>query len=173
MKLKQFVLALCLLPLTTLAQEKQATRVRLSLLLPELQIEMQTGISSSLKVGVGILPVGEYQSTNGQETKNTLETLVNINLAPRFFTTRKRRQEMGKTMDYFSGGYVGIPLHLYGNQGYSLGVIYGTQGMLGQKKLFFYNFGVGLGYMDIDLKKNEDLKGADIVGAFGFGFRLK
>ena len=173
MKLKALIVAICLLPLTVLAQEKQDTRVWLSLFMPELRVEMQTGASSSLKTGVGLFFVGEYQSVNGETTKNTLESIVHINAEPRFFTTRKKRKTTNKTIDYFSGGYVGVPFHLYGSQGFSIGATYGTQGTLGQKHAFFYNFGIGLGYIDLELEKNPDLKGGDLIGTFGFGFRLK
>ncbi len=170
------MLILCLgfLSLTAFAQEeKQKTSVRLGLLFPELIVEMQNAEASSFKMGVGIMLAGEYRSENGETTKNTIETITHFNFEPRFFVSRKRRLAMNKSIDNFSGGYIGIPATVYLSKGYSVGALYGTQGTLGRRKDFFYNLGIGVGYVNIELEQNDDIQGADLLTEATIGFRLK
>lgn len=174
MKLKHLILGLGLLPATLFAQENiQETRVSLSFIIPQLRIETQIAEITSLKFGVGYMPVGEYENVNGEVTKNTIESLISVSIEPRFYVSRKRRLEMAKSTNYFSGGYIGIPASMYVSKGFSFGALYGTQGMFGSSKLFFYNVGIGLGYINIELEKNKDLQGADFISEIALGIRLK
>lgn len=174
MKLKFITLLLVLLPATLLAQyEKQDTRVNLSFLMPELRIETQIGEITSLKSGIGFIPIGTYTNTNGKTTENTLEYLVSLSVEPRFYVSRERRMSLGKSYNYFSGGYVGIPAYLFVGKGFSLGALYGTQGMFRNSNTFFYNLGIGLGYVDIESEKNNDYRKGNIISEFAIGIRLK
>lgn len=174
MKLKHFILVLGLLPATLFAQKNtQETRINLSFILPELRIETQIAEITSLKLGVGYMPIGEYEQVNGKVTKNTIESLISISVEPRFYVSTKRRLDMGKSTDYFSGGYIGIPVSMFVSKGFAFGALYGTQGMLGNSKVFFYNVGIGFGYVKLDLEKAKDIQGADIMSEIALGIRLK
>lgn len=149
------------------------SKVWLSLLLPELRIEVANTEKITSTVGLGYLWTGEYESINGVETKNTIEGLPFISAMPKYRTTIDRRQNLGKTLDNFSGGYVALPIHYYLSKGYQLGLVYGTQGTWGRTALFFYNFNIGLGYSNVDLEKNKDIEGVGLAGGFNIGIRLK
>ncbi|MGB0884016.1 MAG: hypothetical protein ACPG4W_07015 [Flavobacteriales bacterium] len=164
-----------LLPLTSFAQQRANTesRIWLSILNPSLRIEMPIADEWSMNAGASILFAGEYEKVNGVETKNTIESLPAITLEARYFTTRAKRSEMGKTTDYFSGGYLGIPLNLYVGKGFSFGALYGVQGVNRRTSRFFYNLAIGLEYTDIEFDKNDPKQGVFLGSTLGLGVRLK
>lgn len=153
------------------AQQRSTTKsdLKLSLLAPELIYEMEIGKAASLKLGIGYGLIGEYSNNNGQVTKNTLQSHAVIQAMPRIFTTRTKRMRMGKNIDHFSGGYVAFPLDYRIGIGYSVGVVYGTQGMLGSSK-WFYDLFIGLGYADLDLEKSSNVTGAYLPNGVSLGF---
>lgn len=163
--------------LSTFAQKKysikQDTRIWLSLLVPSIDGELQIGEISSLRFGVALGAAGEFESVNGETTKNTIEFFPEIKLEPRFYVSRNRRLDLGKSVDYFSGGYIGIPMATYLDKGYYFGGLYGIQAMFGNSTRFFYDLGVGLGYYDLDV--SDDIKpftGVTLLSKLGLGIRL-
>lgn len=177
-KIKMLTLGLFLsTTLTTFAQKnysvKQDTRIWLSFFVPSVDVELQIGEISSLRFGVALNGAGDFESVNGETTKNTLEFFPEIKLEPRFYVSRNRRLDLGKSVDYFSGGYLGLPMATYLDKGYSFGAIYGIQAMFGNSTRFFYDLGMGLGYYKLDVSDMyKEFTGGGPIGKLGLGIRL-
>ena len=145
--------------------ESPNTVVRLHVLPPGMLVEQRVGQNATVVVDFQLGLAYHYQEVNGV-SHSTLYTFPTLMAEPRFYTTQAKRERLGRRTDYFSGGYVGIPLVYtfetrYAYSTFTLGGVYGFQRTLGRKG--YWNIAGGLGVTN-GLPR--------LISDFGIGFIL-
>ena len=124
------------------------TVVRVHLLPPGALVEQAIGQNATIVLDFQLGLAYTYQEVNGV-AESAFYTFPTLMAQPRFYTTQEKRKRLGRRTDYFSGGYVGIPLvytfetKSFGST-FTLGGMYGFQRTLGQKG--YWNIAGGLGF---------------------------
>lgn len=145
--------------------ESPSTVVRLHVLPPGILVEQSIGQNATIVFDFKLGLLYQYQEINGV-SQSYFYTLPALMVQPRFYTTQAKRERLGRRTDYFSGGYVGIPITYafetkYTYSAFTLGGVYGFQRTLGRKA--YWNIAGGLGVTN---------GVPTIIGDFGIGFIL-
>jgi hypothetical protein len=142
--------------------------VRLSFMVPSLQIEGKISLNSTFVASIWSGISYSSVTTNNSETESSLKFYPNLSFGPRFYTTLERRVVEGKRIDYYSGSYVAVPISVsvYENIGaVTLATMVGFQRTIGNKG--FWNIAFGFG-----VSKYRDLISIGPVGEIGLGIIL-
>jgi hypothetical protein len=135
---------------------------RISLIMPGISIEKQLSDNYTFIFNLWIEVYDQAIDDNtGKKTPATM-----ITLEPRFYTSLKERQRLGKESGHYSGSYIGFPI-MIGLNDYRIfgGPAYGFQNKIGD--LGFWNIGLGFGYMQY-----KDHGSFNTVGYFSIGITL-
>ncbi len=142
------------------------TILRLSLLLPSFEVE-QT-IAKNTTIVFSLWTTFSYVKmiyANG--STSSLSFYPGFSIQPRFYRNLEERREMGKTTEYYSGMYIGIPLSVIKIAGFgaSGGIEAGFQKKLGKSGFGDISLGVGL-------RTYQGQTGITPLGSLSFGFIL-
>jgi len=148
------------------AVSQPKTIVRLSLLIPGFEVE-QT-IARNKTIVFSLWTAFSYiQTSSEQGSTSSLSFYPGFSVQPRFYRNLEERREMGKTTEYYSGMYIGIPLSVFKIEdfGASGGIEAGFQKKLGKSGFWDISLGVGL-------RSYDGQTGITPLGNLSLGFIL-
>ncbi len=142
------------------------TILRLSLLIPGFEVEHTIARNKTIVFSLWTAFSYTYSSV-GYGAASTLSFYPGFSVNPRFYTNLDERREKGKTSEYYSGMYIGIPLSVFISKyfGASGGIEAGFQKKLGKKG--FWNASLGMG-----LRLYQEQTEFTPIGSLRLGFIL-
>lgn len=148
------------------AVSQPKTILRLSLLIPSFEVEQTIARNKTIVFSLWSAFSYFYTSTE-QGSTSSLSFYPGFSVNPRFYTNLDERREKGKTSEYYSGMYIGIPLSVFiiKDFGASGGIEAGFQKKLG--KSGFWDVSLGMG-----LRSYQGQTGFTPIGNLRLGFIL-